>query len=380
MNIYWITQINENKLHKTSRMEIAEALRRRGHSVKLVIERNIGEKRTKNDDFFYLNTVKGQIFSRIIFNLMILLYFPFIAKRKKIDVILLDGGNVLIPFTIFLKILRIPLILDIRTLPTSEKSTEILLFDISLFLSKYVVNGLTTITPELKKVLIKKYRIENLKIGIWTSGVSLNLFKKPIDTKTIINFSKNSKYFYLMYHGGYNKTRGIENLIRSIAELEDSLKDKVKLIIIGINKNKIEDLKNLGEKLNINKNLEFIPPIDYKKIPLYIDLIDVGVIPLPPEYKWWHVSSPLKTLEYLAMGRPVIVTNIPFHESIFNKGQCGVLIKDSNPRSIASAITYLYNNREKLDDMGETGRKIIEKYYTWDIKSFELENFIKTIL
>jgi glycosyltransferase involved in cell wall biosynthesis len=381
MNIYWITQIDRKTLHKTSRIELANALRDRGHNVKLIIQKNIGEQHTIDENIIYLPTFSYSIISRFLFNLAILFYFPLITIGKKIDIILIDGGNVYPPFALILKLLGYPLIMDFRTLPTGElKSIQSIFFDSSIFLSKFIVSGYTTITPELKNILVKKYNINNLKIGIWTSGVSLKSFKKPIKTVIETKFFKDSQYFYLMYHGKYSRSRGVEDLIKSIAELEDSLKNKIKLIIIGIDCSKNNYFIKLGNQLNVNKNLEFIPAVEYEKIPSYINICDVGVIPLPTQDIWWNVSAPLKTLEYLAMGKPIIATNIPFHREIFEKGKCGVLIENSEPATIANAIIYLYKNKEKLDSMGNKGREIVEKYYTWEKSALDLEDFMKKII
>jgi glycosyltransferase involved in cell wall biosynthesis len=381
MNIYWISQIDRTKLHKTSRIELANALRERGHNVKLIIEKSIGEHHTIDENIIYLPTFPSRILSRFLFNLVILFYLPFKLIGKKIDVILIDAGNVYLPFTLTLKLLGHPLILDIRTLPVAkQKSIESIFFDISMLLSKFIVRGYTTITPELKKILVKNYKIENSKIGIWCSGVSLKLFKKS--SKIIYNtkYSENSQNFIVMYHGGYTQTRGIEHLIKSIPELEDSLKNNIKLIIVGIDPRKKNNLVNLRNQLNLNEHLEFIPPVEYEKIPSYIDSCHVGVIPLPTNNIWWNVSAPLKTLEYLAMSKPIIATDIPFHREIFEKGKCGVLIENSEPKSIANAIMYLYKNKEKLESLGRTGREIVETYYSWEKSAIDLEAFIKKIV
>ncbi|MCJ7571067.1 MAG: glycosyltransferase [Candidatus Thermoplasmatota archaeon] len=381
MNIYWITQIDRNTLHKTSRIELANALRERGHNVKLIIQKNIGEQHTIDENIIYLPTVSYTIISRFLFNLVILLYFPFITFGKKIDIIIIDGGNVYPPFALTLKLLGYPLVMDLRTLPTKYmKSIQSIFFDSSIFLSKIIVKGYTTITPELKNILVKKYKIKNSKIGIWTSGVSFKSFKKPIKTVIETNFFKDPQYFYLMYHGKYSRSRGIEDLIKSIAELEDTLKKNIKLIIIGFDCSKNNDFIRLGNQLNVNKNLEFIPVVEHEKMPSYINMCHVGVIPLPTDDICWRVSAPLKTLEYLAMGKPIIATNIPFHHEIFEKGKCGVLIENSEPASIANAVSYLYKNKEKLDSMGKIGREIAERYYTWEKSAHDLEVFIKRIV
>lgn len=381
MNIYWITQIDRTTLHKTSRIELANALRGRGHNVKLVIQKNIGEHPTFDDNIIYLPTITYSIFSRFVFNLVILCYLPLITVRKKIDIILIDGGNVYPPFALTLKLLGFPLIMDLRTLPTEElRSIQSIFFDSSINLSKFIVKGYTTITSELKNILLKKYKIQDSKVGVWTSGVSLKSFKKPIRKDIETPFLKDPQKFYLMYHGKYSQSRGVADLIKSITEINEPLRNNIKLIFLGIDCSKNNDFQRLGNQINVNNNLEFIPAVEHELIPSYIDLCDVGAIPLPTQNIWWKVSAPLKTLEYLAMSKPIIATNIPFHKEIFEKGQCGVLIENSDPKTIAQAITQLYKNKEKLESMGRIGREIVEKYYTWEKSATDLEFFIKKIV
>jgi glycosyltransferase involved in cell wall biosynthesis len=108
-------------------------------------------------------------------------------------------------------------------------------------------------------------------------------------------------------------------------------------------------------------------------------MADVGIIPLPPENKWWRVSAPLKTLECLASGKPIIATNIPFHCRIFEKGNCGLLIDSGSPEVIAQGITDLYKNKKELKRMGEEGKRIVEKFYTWDVMAQRVEDFLKKL-
>ena len=190
---------------------------------------------------------------------------------------------------------------------------------------------------------------------------------------------RKSKPFLLMYHGSYSPHRGIENIILSLDKLNNSVRDNIKLLFIGFNESQIQKLLIICEKINIIEQVKFLPQVRYEDLPAYISTCDVGIIPLPPEDEWCWESSPLKTLEYLAMSKPIIATNIPFHKRVFTKGNCGVLIKNSEPDSIASAIHFLYNNREKLDEMGKIGREIVEKYYTWNEKAQDLEEFINTL-
>ena len=234
---------------------------------------------------------------------------------------------------------------------------------------------MTTITPELRKILQNNYHLHDKKIGIWTSGVSLETFKKHTQPHITDNNS-----FIIIHHGTYSPTRGIEELIQSIKELDESIRKNITLRLVGIPKEKIQELTRLSETLQIKPNVEIIPPVEIEKIPAYIQSADIGVIPLPPENEWWKVSVPLKTLEYLAMGKPIIVTDIPFHKKIFNECPCGVIIQSGKPQDISKAISYLYGQKNELENIGEMGRKLIETSYTWDAKAQEIEYFIEEIL
>jgi len=379
MKIYWITELSINTRHKSSRFELAEALRNRGHEVTLIIQRKSGEKKIINDEIITFPTIPYPIVSKFIYGAILFFYLPLFIRNKKIDVILIDGADVWLPFLISLKFLNIPLILDIRT-TAIKRSPHTILLVTSLYLSKLLVRGLTTITPEVKDILIKRYKIKENNIGIWTSGVAIDKFRKNTTIPDSLKDIRKTKSFILMYHGSYAPYRGIENTITSLQYLGAELRKKIVLIFVGFDAKKNRELATYCSQLGFNEEIRFISQVAYEMMPSYLSVCDVGIIPLPPENEYCWESSPLKTLEYLAMSKPIIATNIPFHKRIFNEGECGVLIENNEPETIAKAIQYLYENRRKLDEMGKVGREIVEYYYTWDKKALDLEKFIKTIL
>jgi len=377
MNIFWLTKLNDTDQYRRTQLEISEALRKRGHLVSLIFARHFSEKKQIQKNIIYLPTINYRVISGFIFGLIIFFYLPLLIKKKKVDIVIVSGDTIWNPFLLSFKLYRIPIILDIRSLATEGDTS--LLTDISFYFSKYLFDGYTTISCELKEILKKKYHLQDKRIGIWSSGVSKDLFNDSLNQQAIDNKIDPHK-FVLINHGTYSPNRGIENLIRSIAELNDFMKKNIKLLLVGIPTDKKRDITTLCEELKLTEEIDIISPVDNKKIPQYIQSSDIGIIPLPPDNQWWRVSVPLKTLEYLAMGKPIVATNIPFHHRIFEKGKCGVLIDNNEPKTIAIAITYLYRNREKLNEMGRTGREIVQKYYTWDKSALDLEIFIKKIV
>jgi glycosyltransferase involved in cell wall biosynthesis len=379
MKIAWISKITMDMPHKTSRLKLSDALIWRGHEVTLYMVKKFGEKNKSGSDYVIcIPTIPLPIFSGIFYGLIVFFYFPILLKRSKADIIIIDCTKVWLPFIIPLKILNKPIVLDIRTLPVENEN--LLFFKISIYLSKYVVDGITTITPELYEILKDDYNLKCKNVGYWSSGVSIEDFNKPIKKNNLVLNFKNCD-LVVAYHGDYDsQTRKIENIIQAVSKLDSTIKNKVGVLIIGMPSNIIHDLTELSDKDGIKEQVNILPKIQYNEIVDYLRFADVGIIPLPPELIWWRVSAPLKTLEYLAAGKPIIATDIPFHRKIFEKGNCGLLIESSSPEVIAKAITDLYKNKNDLKKMGEEGRKIAEKYYTWDIMAKKVEDFLNELL
>ena len=226
MNILWINKITDMDYWKTTRLELSKSLRKRGHNVTLVMVKSIRANKSIEDGIIFFPTPSHPLLSGVIFSLILFFYSPFIILKKSIDIIIIDGTSVLLPFCLTLKLFNVPLVIDIRDLPTYKKKRSIL-FDVTLYLSKYITDGLTTITPELKEILRKNYGIPNKKIGIWSSGVSNEKFIELPANNNVPN-QRNPKKFVLIHHGAYRFPRGIENLIKSIGLLDNSLKKIIK--------------------------------------------------------------------------------------------------------------------------------------------------------
>lgn len=377
MRIFWLTKLSDKDQYRRTQVEMSKALQEKGHIVTLIFARNFSEKKEMQKNIMYIPTINCSILSGFIFGIIIFFYLPLLIKKKKADIVIVSGDTIWNPFLLSFKFHRIPIILDIRSLATNRDTS--LITDISLYFSKYFFDGYTTISCELKEILKKKYRFQNKKIGIWSSGVTKDLWNTYQHQHNIDNKIKSDKLI-LMNHGTYAPNRGIENLIRSIAELDYLIKKNIKLILVGIPRETKKELLALCEELKLTENVDVIPPVANEKIPEYILSSDIGIIPLPVNNLWWRVSVPLKTLEYLAMCTPIIATNIPFHKRLFEKGNCGVLIENNEPITMANAIMFLYKNKEKLREMGRKGREIVEKYYTWEKSANDLELFMNTVI
>jgi glycosyltransferase involved in cell wall biosynthesis len=140
----------------------------------------------------------------------------------------------------------------------------------------------------------------------------------------------------------------------------------------------VSRLKALIQKEDLQDDVIIHDPIDHSEVPKFIGMSDVCIVPLP-YHPYWRFQSPLKLLEYLAMEKAVILTDIPAHRAVIGEAKCGIYISSVNPMKIAEAMEYAYFNKGNLEEWGKMGRKIVKEKYTWEKIAMDLENYLLSI-
>jgi glycosyltransferase involved in cell wall biosynthesis len=98
-----------------------------------------------------------------------------------------------------------------------------------------------------------------------------------------------------------------------------------------------------------------------------------------PNIEYWNNNNPIKLLEYLALGKVVICSDIWTFRNVMKNSKCCCYIKNNDPKNIAAGITYCYENRDKLKTWGREGVEIVSGRFTWGRQAQELLNFIKLL-
>ena len=232
-----------------------------------------------------------------------------------------------------------------------------------LTVSDYIKNRVSSIQP-------------NNKIQTLHNGIDLNSFtiKKPCTiSRKSIDFSEED--LVIVYSGRINKEKGVSELIDAMLLLKDF--PKIKLMIIGGtffgNTNYDDDfIHSIKEKAKeIKDRIIFTGFIPYEKMPDYLQLADLAVIP-----SIWNDPFPTTELEAQAMGLPIITTRrggIPEEVSETN-----AILLETDERfveNLASAILDLYKHPEKRQEMATASH---ERAKLFDKETFA-KNFFNAI-
>lgn len=77
----------------------------------------------------------------------------------------------------------------------------------------------------------------------------------------------------------------------------------------------------------------------------------------------------------MVAGIPFITNNLPEASRIAREENCGFIIDDSSPESIAKGINDAFNN-PNLKEMGMSGYNAIVEKYNWEKEVEKLINYI----
>jgi len=235
------------------------------------------------------------------------------------------------------------------------------------------LNKIVAITQGLKEKLtsggIKENKILVLPDGANLKKFDINANKEELKKHLGIPMDKT----IIMYMGQLYEWKGVDILVKSIPLIND--KNSTQFVIIGGVKRDIKRVKNLADNLNILDKIIFIDFVEPKRVPLYLKLADVLVLPNSGKYKISKkYTSPLKLFEYMASRKPIVASDLPSIREILNE-ECAELIDPDNPKELTNAIEKILNDKKLSTKLSRNAYKKVEEY-TWDKR---VENIFKFI-
>jgi glycosyltransferase involved in cell wall biosynthesis len=109
-----------------------------------------------------------------------------------------------------------------------------------------------------------------------------------------------------------------------------------------------------------------------------IQAYDGAAIALIPSL--WQEPSPLVALEAMARGVPVIASDVGGMRELGDDVACGVLVPPGDAHVLADAIAHLLDSPAERHRMGETGRRVVRERFTVDVRTVEIERHLERAL
>lgn len=366
MNVLWISQMNaDDPTHVSlaTQTETSRALRMNGHAARLVVG---GFSRRETDD--YTTWPVRTRLDRIMFQVRTLAEIRGLAP----DCVVLDQEYqvhvVALARTLGLIPRRTAVVCDIRTLPVSENAGLVnrlrhYRFRSAVRLASMRLDGLTTITDDLARRLTAFGATPASVLGIWSSGCWTEAgSESPRST----NGDQPVTFVYL---GALVSGRALE-VLPSALQLVIQAGSRAHLVFIGDGPLR-SGLQNSVSKLRLERNVRFFGTVPHEKTRALLERCDYGVSPLPRR-ECWEVSSPLKVLEYLAAGLPVIYTPLEAHERVLASCNCCVPAVSTSAEALADAMQRAASRHVSREDRNEC--RNLARQFDWRSVAAGLES------
>ncbi len=220
---------------------------------------------------------------------------------------------------------------------------------------------------------VEKERVLYLPIA-----VNIRQFSPEISGKDIRNKLGLGSYPTIIYVGVILR-EGVEwqLLLKVMSEIKQEVRD-AKLLIVGYGP-ALPEMKSYAKRLRLEDSVLFVGGQPHTKIPSYLAAADVAIHILGDQYLIDRARCNTKTIEYMAMGKPIVATNLgEVRETL--KDDAGMLVEGRSPDDYAEAVKRVLLDKGLQQRLGENARKRAEERHDSRVLAHVLRQSYRNLL
>jgi len=138
---------------------------------------------------------------------------------------------------------------------------------------------------------------------------------------------------------------------------------KARLLLVGGGPQE-QNLKQQVTLLGLEGKVIFTGRVPHSEVGKYYSLVDLLVYPRKP-MRLTNLVTPLKPLEAMAQGKPVIASDVGGHKELISDNETGFLFKAGDSEELAERLIELLANEDKLNSVLLNGREYVENVRNW---------------
>jgi len=264
----------------------------------------------------------------------------------------------------FARLRRIPYLLEVNAPLVHEQQLyrELRLSDAAEGIERFLFSEADAIfvpSTELAEYISRKVG-KRRRLYVTPNGVDLDRFAPPSPLADPAARAPKER-FRIVFLGSLKPWHGIGVLLDAFEQLRTELPG-AELLVLGHGplRDKVEEFASrLGpEAVNVTGE------VPHQQIPKWLREADVGVAPYPEIEEFYF--SPLKVIEYMAAGLPVVASSIGQLRHLVCDEHTGLLVTPGDPESLAAALRRLAEDRKLRARLGRRARERAISKHGWD--------------
>ena len=178
------------------------------------------------------------------------------------------------------------------------------------------------------------------------------------------------------YIGSFEFFAGVPGFV-AMAQAICEADRRVVFFFVGEGQARLE-IQRHAAALGLMEHFRFIGRVPHDQVPAYLRVMDIVVSPYRHEYLFYN--SPMKLLEYMAMGKATVSTALGQIKEVVADGVNGMLYEPGNYDSMRAKLLELVRTPKLRQQLGLNARKTIEGNWTWDLQAARLARVLQQVL
>jgi len=168
----------------------------------------------------------------------------------------------------------------------------------------------------------------------------------------------------VLYVGSLSLTSHAVDLLLEAFAIVQRVKPRAALLLVGGGQD-YKALQFQADALGLGERVHFVGWVPPDQVPLYYFLADLSVDPVRDDLVA-EARFPLKIVESLAAGIPVVTGEVGGRREILGDGKAGVLVKPGDSQTLAAGILRVLQNPDAAISMRRAAESLQGRYY-WNV-------------
>jgi glycosyltransferase involved in cell wall biosynthesis len=349
--------------------EMIEALREQGHEVRVVAPMGDGEQGRMGGGMGWVHRLKAHL-PRAVYELMELAY-SVVAYRKLLqaarefqpDAIYERYNLFLLAGVMARKRLGLPLLLEVNAPLVHEReqhSGGLSLKRLARWAEGFAWRGADAVLPVTAVLAehVRAYGVPAERIHVIPNGINRTHFAAaptPIKAKQALGLQGR---LVLGFTGFVREWHGVDRIIEWMATPQAPM--NTHLLMVGDGPVRAA-LESQARRLGLGERVTFTGVVHRDAVPAHVAAFDIALQPAVTPY-----ASPLKLMEYLALGKAVVAPATPNLMEVLTHELNALLFDQQAAGALEAALTRLCGDDALRERLGQGSAGTIDRLdLTW---------------
>src|SRR3989344_3778924 len=157
---------------------------------------------------------------------------------------------------------------------------------------------------------------------------------------------------------GYDK--GLRLMFDALAELSS-----VRMVLVGGAKKEVEAYEKYARERRIDARVRIVGHVDPVRVPEYAKACDIlAYVPSEKNEFFGRQTSPMKLFEYMAAGRPIVVSDTPAMREVLGPDEA-FFVEQGSLQAFTDAIRAIHDDPKEAERRAQTALKHVQTN-TWE--------------